>query len=199
MVAIAPVPPRIPRILCAKQTHACTHTHTYTHRMHARTHTRTHARTHASTLFKGGESTLCVLGAGNSNDLDLAAFASRFKGGVLLLDVDEVALKHGLELQADALSAVSLRPTPSNSNSNGNSDSNGNVVKIGVAEFTGVLNTFPNRPPRESSAENEMAKLKAAMDAKHLHTEFGTHNTVLSSCILSQFNIVGKIWGKSLY
>lgn len=35
------------------------------------------------------------------------------------------------------------------------------------------------------------------MAEKHLHVEFGTHSAVLSSCIMSQFNIVGKLWGKS--
>ena len=53
--------------------------------------------------------TLCVLGAGNSNDLDLAALATHFTKGVLLLDVDKVALKHGVKMQAARMGGGSGR------------------------------------------------------------------------------------------
>ena len=82
-----------------------------------------------------GSASLCILGAGNCNDLDLARFTSRF-AQVHLVDLDRQAMDKGVQRQAP--------PAP------------GRIRLHGGIDLTGILKTLAtwerHRPRRESIA-----------------------------------------------
>ena len=65
-------------------------------------------------------------------------------------------------------------------------------MKVHVIEFSGILEDIPNTPPNEHEIDQLMADLTRRMDETELHTEaeIGLHDTVASTCIMSQFTLI---------
>ena len=111
-----------------------------------------------------GSASLCILGAGNCNDLDLARFTSRF-AQVHLVDLDRQAMDKGVQRQSP--------PTP------------GRIRLHGGIDLTGVLKTLAtwerHRPRRESIAHCiREAQVFAGLPV------LGRFDVVASMCLLSQ-------------
>lgn len=107
---------------------------------------------------------LCILGAGNCNDLDLARFTGRF-AQVHLVDLDRQAMAKGVQRQS------SLAP--------------GSISLHGGVELTGILKTLATweryRPGRESIAHC-IREARAFAGLPFL----GRFQVVASMCLLSQ-------------
>ena len=111
-----------------------------------------------------GSASLCILGAGNCNDLDLARFTSRF-AQVHLVDLDRQAMDKGVQRQSP--------PAP------------GRIRLHGGIDLTGILKTLatwePHRPKRESIAHCiREARVFAGLPV------LGRFDVVASMCLLSQ-------------
>ena len=111
-----------------------------------------------------GSASLCILGAGNCNDLDLARFTSRF-AQVHLVDLDRQAMDKGVQRQSP--------PAP------------GRIRLHGGIDLTGILKTLatwePHRPKRESIAHCiREARAFAGLPV------LGRFEVVASMCLLSQ-------------
>ena len=107
---------------------------------------------------------LCILGAGNCNDLDLVRFTSRF-AQVHLVDLDRQAMDKGVQRQSP--------PAP------------GRIRLHGGIDLTGILKTLatwePHRPKRESIAHCiREARAFAGLPV------LGRFDVVASMCLLSQ-------------
>ncbi len=111
---------------------------------------------------KGKAKSLCVLGAGNSNDLDLAQIAELFER-IVLIDLDEHALIQGVQrVQAHHRTRIEC---------------------LGGLDITGIL---PELERLQSVGSNDMqvtAMKKAQIAPKPLNDAF---DVVVSSCVLSQ-------------
>ena len=111
-----------------------------------------------------GSASLCILGAGNCNDLDLARFTSRF-AQVHLVDLDRQAMDKGVERQSP--------PTP------------GRIRLHGGIDLTGILKTLAtwerHRPKRESIAH--CIREARAFAGLPVPDRF---DVVASMCLLSQ-------------
>ena len=111
-----------------------------------------------------GSASLCILGAGNCNDLDLARFTSRF-AQVHLVDLDRQALDKGVERQSP--------PAP------------GRIRLHGGIDLTGILKTLAtwerHRPKRESIAH--CIREARAFAGLPVPDRF---DVVASMCLLSQ-------------
>jgi hypothetical protein len=121
------------------------------------------ARVTALALEAGGE-TLAVLGAGNCNDLDLAALAARFRQ-IHLVDLDREAL----------VRARARQPTPVARR----------LVLHAPVDLSGALPWLPDLrawPPTET----EVAALPMAALAALRAALPGQFDTVVSTCLLSQ-------------
>lgn len=107
---------------------------------------------------------LCILGAGNCNDLDLARFSGRF-AQVHLVDLDRQAMAKGVQRQSP--------PAP------------GNISLHGGIDLTGVLKNLDTwerfRPGRESIAHC-IREARAFAGLPFL----GRFQVVASICLLSQ-------------
>ena len=107
---------------------------------------------------------LCVLGAGNANDIDLAALARDFER-IALVDLDAQALKLAVERVPEAeLQRIELH---------------------GGVDVTGILPTLESWRIGHVPTDDEMA---AAIDAAHSPRSpaLGTFDVVVSTCLLTQ-------------
>ena len=111
-----------------------------------------------------GSASLCILGAGNCNDLDLARFTSRF-AQVHLVDLDRQAMDKGVQRQSP--------PAP------------GRIRLHGGIDLTGILKTLAtwerHRPKRESIAH--CIREARAFAGLPVPDRF---DVVASMCLLSQ-------------
>jgi hypothetical protein len=121
--------------------------------------------------------TLCVLGAGNCNDLDLCSLRAAYDG-VHLLDIDGPALDAAAKRQGVAGSpGIFLH---------------GGIDLTGIAE---TLSTWSSRKP--SAGEIRGALRRAATAAPLLAAAGGPFDVVLSPCVLSQIvGYAGDVLGR---
>jgi hypothetical protein len=122
-------------------------------------------RQRVSNLLATGAGRLCVLGAGNGNDLDLLALLNAYRE-VHLVDLDDQALARGIERQGAA-----DRPS---------------LVKLGGLDVTGMLDAMARWSPLEPIAT---ADVEALVDwpARRVGLALpGSFDTVTSTCLLSQ-------------
>jgi hypothetical protein len=117
----------------------------------------------ALAAHEGGR--LCVLGAGNCNDLRLADLA-RCVGEIVLVDIDEEALERGF------VGAFGQRP--------GERDLDVPVVLRGGVELTGIAARLANGPGSELSTIVERA---LTAPAEPIGQDF---DVVVSCCVLTQ-------------
>ena len=103
--------------------------------------------------------TLCVLGAGNGNDLDLSLLVERFQQ-ITLVDLDDSALSHCLSKQSEAV-ARQIRLEPR-------------------VDLSGILNEL-------DSMRTDPAKIDLAIERMNDQTEMGkTYDVAVSTCLLTQ-------------
>jgi hypothetical protein len=117
----------------------------------------------------GGESSnqgrLCVLGAGNCNDLDLARLTAAFQE-VHLVDVDCEALADGIARQTDAAVAV--------------------VRQHGGVDLLGALSDMAEWSVKRPPAEAELAACLTRASEPPVDLLPGPFDVVASVCLLSQ-------------
>lgn len=114
----------------------------------------------------GGSGRLCVLGAGNCNDLDLKELAEVFTE-VHLVDLDPAAPAEAVRRQGASPQKVRVH------------------APVDLSAAADVMATWPGRRPEAAAVE---ACLRRIIDAP-LPSLGGPFNVVLSPCVLSQ--IVG--------
>ncbi|MCH7990460.1 MAG: hypothetical protein IID46_15070 [Planctomycetes bacterium] len=120
---------------------------------------------------------LCVLGAGNCNDLDLSKLVESFCE-VHLVDLDGDALQAALERQGMA--------------------GHSSIVTHGGIDLTGVCDDLAQYSPHHPPSEIDLRRIIAAADSFRLPDEIGRFETVISTCLLSQLhNAVVRSVGKS--
>ena len=107
---------------------------------------------------------LCVLGAGNCNDLDLAHLERSFSE-IHLVDLDSEALLTGTARQS------MVRPSRLNLH--------------GGIDVTGVFETMSTLRPGQVSQEGVNRYLRKALDFEGL-SFLGSFDTVISTCLLTQ-------------
>jgi hypothetical protein len=104
---------------------------------------------------------ICILGAGNCNDLDLPWLVERFEK-IALVDLDQHAMQNGVERQ--------LTQVPE-------------VVRLVASDVTGVFQMLGEGSPTDDrlrSARERLAMRPVATDLE------GRYDCVLSTCLLSQ-------------
>lgn len=107
---------------------------------------------------------ICILGPGNANDIDLPQIAEDF-GSVTLVDVDEAALRRALANLAEGLLPRVRRCCP--------------------VDLTGVLPTLESWRRHGRPKDQEISALKrTAISAPR--PDVGTFDVVASTCILTQ-------------
>jgi hypothetical protein len=105
---------------------------------------------------------LCVLGAGNTHDLDLPWLAARFDE-ILLVDLDAGATEAGVALQLGG-------PLPSIK-----------TVRLDVTGVYALLDAIPAPSP------DDLAALRQSIEQSTVFQQIGaTFDCVLSTCLLSQ-------------
>lgn len=112
---------------------------------------------------KPGASSLCVLGAGNCNDLDLSVLCRLFHD-VQLVDIDEAALTSGVERQKVNVSTVQV---------------------AGGVDVTGGAELLSRFTPNIAAAQDEVAECLARAQTVPAITKM-KFDVVLSACLLSQ-------------
>ena len=172
----APPPPPPPPPSKAVRLQARANRSTREHWAHFATHRAEIHKLIVPGLHAPGTGRLCVLGAGNCNDVDLAALAEAF-AEVTLVDVDGAALEAAVRRQGvDGSPRVRVR---------------------GGVDLTGIAATFAGwekSPP--SHADVEAAARRAAELAPP--DLGGPFDTVLSPCLLSQLvGYASDVLGKS--
>ncbi|MEZ6070560.1 MAG: hypothetical protein R3C10_09870 [Pirellulales bacterium] len=108
---------------------------------------------------------LCVLGAGNANDLDLARLAERF-AEVHLVDLDDEALDAAIERQPVADQAA--------------------LRRHGDCDLSGVWPQLEQLTPDRPASDDEVDALVAAASGFAGPTLPGPFDVVVSACVLSQ-------------
>lgn len=115
---------------------------------------------------------LCVLGAGNSNDLDLARLATNFRE-IHLVDVDGEALARGVARQPDATSRA--------------------IYRHGGVDLLGALNEFAewssersSKNPSERPSDAELDRCLAQISQPQVDLLPCPFDVVASVCLLSQ-------------
>ena len=122
----------------------------------------------------GSQATLCILGAGNCNDLDLNALLNEFVQ-IQLVDIDLEALQRGCQSQ-------SLTPS--------------NQLKIlGNCDLTGFWHQLAKASYSEAISDNLIDDLISAISEWSGPDNLGSFDTVVSTCMLSQVveAIIGTI------
>lgn len=114
----------------------------------------------------GVSATLCVLGAGNCLDLDLARLAERFSA-VHLVDVDRNALDGALARQAPEVQARLVLHAP--------------------LDLSGLLNKL-ERWGRLQTSESELLE-HHARTAQSLAAQIGSHDVVVSASCITQMQL----------
>lgn len=107
---------------------------------------------------------LCVLGAGNCNDLDLQKL-SQVYSEVHLVDLDETALKYAVDFQA-----VSEDPS----------------IHLHVLDLTGVGDRLAAFKKDRDQGEEELQQIMASLSESRELDISGPFDVVCSTCILSQ-------------
>jgi hypothetical protein len=115
-----------------------------------------------------GRGRLCVLGAGNANDLDLPALLEAY-GEVHLVDLDAEALSRGIEAQG-----VAGHP---------------GLVRHGGIDLTGMIDVVAGWSPRRPVHPGAVAALAEEPDRRLRATLPGPFDVTASTCLLTQ--IVG--------
>jgi hypothetical protein len=112
-----------------------------------------------------GRSRLCVLGAGNANDLDLPALLAAHRE-VHLVDLDGEALRHGAGAQG-----VAGRPS---------------LHLHGGVDLTGMVDVIAGWSPRSPIPDDAPAALAEAPAARVAPRLPGPFDLVASTCLLTQ-------------
>jgi hypothetical protein len=110
-----------------------------------------------------GELSLCVLGAGNANDLDLEQLARRYRS------------IHLVDLDADALAAAVARESPTTQS---------RLVCHAPLDISGLLGRLERWRRLECTAE-ELARRPSEVSAE-LTAKLGVFDVVVSACLLTQ-------------
>ena len=109
--------------------------------------------------------TLCVLGAGNCNDIDLKRLAT-FYQRIALVDIDQAALERGVAAQKLTIS---------------------DQLQIhGTCDLTGIWPLLSRLGQNRETPNDEIDALLAASAAWPGLTHLGQFDTVTSTCVLSQ-------------
>lgn len=107
---------------------------------------------------------LCVLGAGNCNDLDLQKL-SQVYSEIHLVDLDESALKYAVDFQS-----VSENP----------------AISLHVLDLTGVGDMLAAYKSEHRQGEDDLRKIRDALSDSPEWSLPGPFEVVCSTCILSQ-------------
>ncbi len=111
---------------------------------------------------------LCVLGAGNANDLDLAWFSSRFER-IVLVDLDEQAMRAGVARQKILLPNLPLER-----------------IEIAQHDVTGAVDLL-TRSAQDIGKETSISELGERFKETPLVEALGEQfHCVVSACLLSQ-------------
>jgi hypothetical protein len=116
-------------------------------------------------LLAQGSGRLCVLGAGNGNDLDLASLLEAYRE-VHLVDLDGEALARGAERQG-----VADRPA---------------LVRHGNLDVTGMLDAMARWSPLGTVSDGELETLVDWPSRRVGLALPGSFDSVASTCLLSQ-------------
>ena len=109
--------------------------------------------------------TLCVLGAGNCNDVDLKTLRQKFVG-IDLVDIDAAALEQGVERQGCVHDSA--------------------IRRVGGCDITGIWPELADCAEKQPANDDQVAELvDRAVDWPGLG-ERGTYSVVVSLCVLSQ-------------
>jgi hypothetical protein len=111
----------------------------------------------------GGELSLCVLGAGNANDLELERLARRYRS------------IHLVDLDADALAGAVARESPA---------TQARLVCHAPLDVSGLLGRLERWRRMECTAE-ELARRPSEVSAE-LAAKLGAFDVVVSACLLTQ-------------
>lgn len=123
-----------------------------------------------SNSISGGR--LCVLGAGNSNDLDLAQLATAFHE-VHLVDLDAEALERGVARQTDAPASAIYR--------------HGGIDLLGALNELAALSSEPaSDPSSQRPIEAELDRCLAHLGEPQVDRLPGPFDVVASVCLMSQ-------------
>ena len=109
--------------------------------------------------------TLCILGAGNCNDLDLRRLNQSFER-IDLVDIDGEALERGIQSQG---------LTPSK-----------DLRLIGDCDVTGVWDELANQSEHDSISDERLEALLSNIQHWPGFIDLGSFGTVASTCLLSQ-------------
>ena len=124
-----------------------------------------HRRVVSSLLAAVGRGRLCVLGAGNGNDLDLGSLLSSYRE-VHLVDLDAESLARGVERQG-----VAGRP---------------GLVRHGNVDVTAMLDAMARWSPLGPVGEAELEALVDWPSSRVTLALPGPFDSVASTCLLSQ-------------
>jgi hypothetical protein len=120
-------------------------------------------RRRTTELLSAGAGRLCVLGAGNGNDLDLPALRRHYDA-IHLVDLDAEALRHGLAAQPVA----------------------DGVTAHGGIDATGVLDALPAWSGRTPISEDDLLLCRDRPREQVAPRLPGPFDVVASTCLLSQ-------------
>lgn len=109
---------------------------------------------------------LCVIGAGNCNDLNLSRLVTNFRQ-IHLVDIDTAALEQGVRTQGcDAKETIHVH---------------------GDCDATGIWGELAELVDSDTKDKDKVDRLlEKSMGWPGLHEKLGTFGTVVSTCILSQ-------------
>ena len=113
---------------------------------------------------RGAGGSLCVLGAGNANDIDLVSLAGEFER-IALVDLDEQSLERAVERVPEA--------------------DRGRIELLGAIDLTGIL---PSLTKWQSGHAPTAAEVSAAIETARSvpPPTVGTFDVVASTCVLTQ-------------
>jgi len=114
----------------------------------------------------GASPTLCVLGAGNCLDLDLARLSERFSA-VHLVDLDRAALERALAQQPSEVRARLVLHAP--------------------VDLSGLLDKLERWKRLETTEQELLGHHRRT--AEQLFAELGSHDVVLSACCITQMQL----------
>jgi hypothetical protein len=126
-----------------------------------------HRATVTRLAIRGGGERLCVLGAGNANDLDIVELCARFRE-IHLVDIDEQALRRARDKQLPDCAARLVLHAP-----------------VDVSGALDRLVTYVGERPTPA----HIADLPDACAKRMTSTVPGDFDTVVSGCVLSQIMV----------
>ena len=113
------------------------------------------------------KATLCVLGAGNCNDLELSKLVELFCQ-VHLVDLDGEAVRAAIQRQ--------------------NVTCDSSITVHGGLDLTGVSDELARFPPGRQPSEIELERIVVAANSYDGPSDLGPFDTVVSTCMLSQLH-----------